>query len=160
MQIVVSAVLITAGFPAAQNNGPSPEVASMKRMGAAATLPAPDDTKDKAYNRFRLAALVSHIEQTDKDLAAGRLKPSELLNLLTATRDLVAVGVKLSPLPEEALCWHRVGLDLTRRQYRIVKSRLLTRELPSESLIQPRAQVELFLSQHTNALERCLHRPQ
>jgi len=152
MYLAVSAVVMLASPLTAERMHTAPAIASMTRLAALTARPLPGDTAETESRKARLAALSQFLGKFERD---HRFTSREQLNLLTDIRDLVSAGTDLAVLPEEALCWQRVGLNLSMAYYRVVVARVRSGELPPHTLDQSEAQVELFRKQYWDALCRC-----
>jgi hypothetical protein len=155
--IVATLAMVGATGPVVERKEAPAGMATIKRLMEACPRPDPA-TPDKtiATQRARLEALVKYLEKTHARYESGSVEPAVFFNLLQVQRDMISTGADLAPLPEEALCWQRVGLDLAKGAYKFSEVMVHNGVWPASHRDQAAAQVELFQTQYREALTRCL----
>ena len=155
--VVAALAMVGATGPVVERTEATNPMATIKRLMEASPRPDPTSSdKMIAARRARLEALVLFIEKFQDLREIRQFKNTELFAFLQVLSDMVDVGVDLAPLPEEALCWQRAGLDLAREHYRWLDIRVRNGAYPVASLDQAAAQLKLCQEQYREALARCL----
>jgi hypothetical protein len=161
--LVVALTVAAPNLGLAQMRSPFDPLDACKRLAAAAAVDpagvAPAERAARRAQKERLDSLITYTEKVHQVMAAGQWTSTDFFNYLQVMRDLVDVGTSLAVLPEEALCWQRVGLTLSFDQYRLVQGRVQAGVDPPQQLNQARAQFELFRAQYQQALLRCFPAP-
>lgn len=85
--------------------------AALKRLAASARMPNPGEDARAAAWRAELDALVKFTDRFAATAAKRELTQNESYNYLQVVRDTIDTGTWLCRLPEERLCWLRVGLS-------------------------------------------------
>lgn len=153
MIVTLTAVMLTAAAAKAGEVDPANPIASVNRLAKLHAASAPGDTEERSAQRARLGALVQYVNRVDARMNSGAFRSEEWYNVLQVVRDMTDAGVGMSVLPEEALCWRRVGLDLAWSHHRFAVARG-----QSQLIDQSRAQLELMRSQYVTTRERCAGR--
>ena len=155
--VMAALAMVGATGPVAERKEATNPMTTIKRLMEASPRPDPaNPDKTTASQRARLEALVNYIEKYQARLQSGQVQPSEFFNLLQVERDMISTGADLAPLPEEALCWQRTGLDLAKGAYKFSEVMVRNGVWPSSHRDQAAAQVELFRTEYREALSRCL----
>ena len=132
---------------------------TVRRLAAAAVAERPFRTAEEraafVARKARFEELLIYVEKTRQVIAAGKWTSQDFFNYLQVQRDLVDAGCQLCVLPEERLCWQRVGLSVAYEGYRFTKARVAAGTDPPQQLNQARAQFELFRAQYYRAREEC-----
>lgn len=155
--MVFALALTTGAQPAAERAELDAAVATMRRLAESATKVQPGDTAEVAAKRVRLAELVRAVDDVVRiDRPTGStFNSTQFFNLVQMTRDVVVAGADLAVLPEEALCWQRVGLNFAAAHHRVVHRKVYAGLDPPQCENQSRVQVEQFRVQYQSALARC-----
>lgn len=155
--VMAALAMVGATGPVAERKEAPNATATIKRLMESCPRPNPTSSdKTIAARRARLEALVFFIEKFQDARENSQFANTELFAFLQVQREMVDEGVDLAPLPEEALCWQRAGLDLAREHYRWLDIRVRNGAYPVASLDQAAAQLKLCQEQYREALARCL----
>jgi len=156
--VMAALAMVGATGPVVEQKEAPAAMVTIKRLMESCPRPNPTSSdKTIAARRARLEALVLFIEKfQDAREIRVQFKNKELLSFVQVLRDMVDEGVDLAPLPEEALCWQRAGLDLAKEHYRWVHIQVRNGTYPVASLDQAAVHLKLFQAQYREALARCL----
>jgi len=156
-------IFVALVAPNGELTGTQSALDACRRMAAAAAVdPTGATPEERAARRARLAeleALLTYIEKTHKVLAVGYWNSAYHHNYLQVTRQLVAAGADLAVLPEETLCWQRIGLTLSFNHYHLIQSQARAGVDATRELNQARTQFELFRTQYRTALAKAIPLP-
>ncbi|HYH68461.1 MAG TPA: hypothetical protein VD866_27455 [Urbifossiella sp.] len=154
MIVTLTAAVLSAAIAKVEAIAPAAPLASMNRLARLHGPSAPGDGPERAAGRARLEALVQYVSRIHVRMSDGSFRNDEWFNMLQVERDMADAGSAVSALPEEVLCWRRVGLDLALSHERFAA----VRGVPSQLRDQARAQVEFMRAQYATALARCAQR--
>lgn len=154
MIVTLTGLMLTAAAAKAPDFGPAAPIATMNRLARMQrAVEAGNDPVRAAVRTAQLArleALVQYMNRVEARMQSGAFRSEEWFNMLQVMRDVTDAGVAVSVLPEEALCWRRVGLDMAWSHYRMAVARG-----QSQLVDQSRAQLEFMRGHYTTTRERC-----
>ena len=129
---------------------------TLRRLAAAIPEERPNATvvgksRHKAQKN-EVEDLMVYMHKVQEVIEIGNWQPAFYQNYLTVIQQITAAGVSTALLPEEALTWHRAGLDLAQEQLRWMTWQVETGKQPEQNLYLAKAQYERFRSQYRKAL--------
>jgi hypothetical protein len=129
---------------------------TLRRLAAAIPEEKPNATPtEQAMHKAQkneVEDLVVYLHKVQEVMSIGNWQPAFYQNYLTVLQQITAAGVSAALLPEEALTWHRAGLDLAQEQLRWMTWQFQAGKQPEQNLYQAKAQYERFRSQYRKAL--------
>jgi hypothetical protein len=139
------------------------ELRSLQRL--AASMPAEKlgatmtEKVEYQAQKAELEALVRYLAKVQEVIAIGKGEERDLRNMILVTEQAVVAGQALALLPEEVLCWDRVGLNLAAATHRYVALKVQAGMLPAEVLGETRAAQERFKRHYRQMLAQLVANP-
>lgn len=155
---VLLAMMVTTAWAESVETWSAAPMAELNRLARARVIPTPVDSPATAAQRVRLAGLMQWLERADARLKRGSVRPTDMYNLIGVVRDTVDAGALLGPWPQEALCWHRAGIDLAEVYLRYLSCMAPEPNVSPAHIDNPARYVQNLRSRYEMILEWCVLR--
>jgi hypothetical protein len=152
------AIMMTTAWAGNVEMWSAAPLAELSRLARGRVTPTPVDSPATTVQRTRLAALMQWLVRADTRLKRGPVRPADVYNLISVVRDTVDAGALLGSWPEEALCWHRAGIDLAEAYLRYLSCMAPETNVLPAHIDNPARYVQNLQSRYEMILERCVLR--